>query len=129
MIQIPTTVAVDVSRALDEDVRTGDETVDLISADVGGQASLITRDPVVIAKIPYLEAGFRQLDPKVSIDPLVNECDHIEVNSQLATFTVPTRALLIGERTALNFIQMLSAVASRRRRLAQLVSIKFHLVH
>ena len=52
MIQIPTTVAVDVSRALDEDVRTGDETVDLIPADAGGQTSLITRDPVVIAKIP-----------------------------------------------------------------------------
>ena len=58
MIQIPTTVAVDVSRALDEDVRTVDETVDLIPTDASEQISLITRDPVVIAKIPYLEAGF-----------------------------------------------------------------------
>ncbi len=58
MIQIPTTVAVDVSRALDEDVRTVDETVDLIPTDASEQTSLITRDPVVIAKIPYLEAGF-----------------------------------------------------------------------
>ena len=46
MIQIPTTVAVDVSRALDEDVRTGDETVDPNSSRCCGQTSLITRDPV-----------------------------------------------------------------------------------
>lgn len=129
MIQIPNTVVVDVRRVLDEDVRNGDKTVDLIPADADGQESLITRDPVVIAEIPYVEEVFRQLDPRVNIYRLVNEGDHSKANSELATFTVPARAPLTGEHAALNFIQMLSAVASRTGRLTQLVSIKFHLVH
>ncbi|MEC8694997.1 MAG: hypothetical protein VXX88_07495 [Pseudomonadota bacterium] len=64
-----------------------------------------------------MEEILRQQDPKVTIERLVNEGDHITANSQLATFTVPARALLTGERsTALNFIQMLPAVASRTGR-------------
>ena len=129
MNQIPTTVVVDVRRALDEYVRTGYETVVLTPADADGQASLITRDRVLIAGIRNVEEVLRQLDPKVTIDRAANKSDHITANSQVATFTVPARTPLTGERTALNFIQMLFAVASRRRRLAQLVSIKFHLVH
>ena len=129
MNQIPTTVVVDMRRALDEDVLTGDETVDQIPADADGQVSLITRDPVLIAGIRYVEEVLRQLDPKMSIDRLINKGDYIKVNSQLATFTVPARALLTSEYTALNFFQMLPVVASRTWRLAHLVSIKFHLVH
>jgi nicotinate-nucleotide pyrophosphorylase (carboxylating) len=121
MIQVPTTVAADVRHALDEDIRTGDVTADLIPADADGHASLLTRDPMVIAGIPYAEEVFRQLDSRVGIDWLVREGDHIEANTQLARFTGPARALLTGERTALNFIQMLSAVASRTRDLAMLV--------
>jgi nicotinate-nucleotide pyrophosphorylase (carboxylating) len=121
VIQVPTTVAADVRRALDEDIRTGDVTADLIPADADGQASLLTRDPLVIAGIPYAEEVFRPLDSRVSIDWLVNEGDHIEANTRLGRFTGPARTLLTGERTALNFIQMLSAVASRTRDLAMLV--------
>ena len=55
MIQVQTTVAADVRRALVEDIRTGDVTADLIPADADGQASLLTRDPMVIAAIPYTE--------------------------------------------------------------------------
>lgn len=121
MIQVPTTVAADVRRALDEDIRTGDVTADLIPADADAHASLLTRDPMVIAGIPYAEEVFRQLDSRVGIDWLVREGDHIEANTHLARFTGPARALLTGERTALNFIQMLSAVASRTRDLAMLV--------
>ena len=116
-------------RALDEDVLTGDETVDQIPADADGQVSLITRDPVLIAGIRYVEEVLRQLDPKMSIDRLINKGDYIKVNSQLATFTVPARALLTSECTVLNVFQMLPVVASRTWRLAHLVSIKFHLVH
>lgn len=129
MNQIPTTVVVDMHRALDEDVLTGDETVDQIPADADGQVSLITRDPVLIAGIRYVEEVLRQLDPKMSIDRLINKGDYIKVNSQLATFTVPARALLTSECTVLNVFQMLPVVASRTWRLAHLVSIKFHLVH
>lgn len=80
-------------RALHEYFRTGDETVDLTPADADGQASLITRDLVLIAGIPNVEEVLRQLDPEVTIDRLINEGDHITANSQLATFTVPARTL------------------------------------
>ena len=129
MIQVPTTVAADVRRALDEDIRTGDVTADLIPADADGQASLMTRDPMVIAGIPYAEEVFRQLDSRVGIDWLVNEGDHIEANTQLARFTGPARALLTGERTALNFIQMLSAVASRKGIVQWCQSISWYLTN
>lgn len=91
-------------RARDEDIRTDDVTADLIPADAEGQASLLTRDRVVIAGIPEAEEVFRQLDFRVGIDWLVNEGDYIEGNSQLARFTRPARALLTGGRTTLNFI-------------------------
>jgi nicotinate-nucleotide pyrophosphorylase (carboxylating) len=68
MIQVPTTVAADVRHALDEDIRTGDVTAGLIPADADGHASLLTRDPMVIAGIPYAEEVFRQLDSRVGID-------------------------------------------------------------
>ena len=84
MIQVPTTVAADVRRALDKDIGTGDVTADLIPADADGQASLLTRDPLVIAGIPHAEEVFRQLDSCVGMDWLVREGDHIEANAQLA---------------------------------------------
>ncbi|MEE2820318.1 MAG: hypothetical protein VX915_01050 [Pseudomonadota bacterium] len=55
-------------RAIDDDVRTGDITANLITIDADEQASLITRDPVVIAGIPYADEVFRQLDSRVGID-------------------------------------------------------------
>ena len=121
MIQIPTTLAVDVRRALDEDIRTGDVTADLIPESTQGNASLITRDPMVIAGIPYADEVFKQVDSNVLINWHVTEGDWVDANTKLATFQGPARALLTGERTALNFIQMLSAVATRTRELATLL--------
>ena len=75
----------------------------------------------MISGISYTEEVISELDPQGSIHWLVNEGDHIGANSQLAGFRGPALALLTGGRTALNFIQMLSAVASRTRELATLV--------
>jgi len=121
MIQIPTTVAADVRRALDEDSRTGDVTADLIPENTQGLASLITRDPMVMTGIPYADEVFKQVDSRVLINWHVTEGDWVDANTKLATFQGPARALLTGERTALNFIQMLSAVATRTRELATLL--------
>ena len=112
MIQIPTTVAADVRRALDEDIRTGVFTADLIPENTQGLASLITRDPMVMTGIPYADEVFKQVDSRVLINWHVTEGDWVDANTKLATFQGPARALLTGERTALNFIQMLSAVAT-----------------
>jgi nicotinate-nucleotide pyrophosphorylase (carboxylating) len=121
MIKIPTTVAADVRRALDEDIRSGDVTADLIPESTQGHASLITRDAMVVAGIPYADEVFTQVDAQVRIDWHVKEGERIDENTKLATLTGPARALLTGERTALNFIQLLSAVATRTHDLAMLL--------
>jgi nicotinate-nucleotide pyrophosphorylase (carboxylating) len=119
MIDVPTSCKDDVRRALEEDVRTGDVTADLVAADTQGKASLITRDAMVIAGIPYALETFIQVDPRVAIQWLVNEGDRVDAGTELAYFTGPARALLTAERTALNFIQLLSAVATRTAQLTQ----------
>ena len=121
MIKIPTTVGADVRRALDEDIRSGDVTADLIPESTQGHASLITRDAMVMAGIPYADEVFTQVDAKVRIDWHVKEGELIDANTKLATLKGPARALLTGERTALNFIQLLSAVATRTHNLATLL--------
>lgn len=121
MHSIPRTLPADVSRALQEDIRSGDVTADLISATQTGRAVLMTREAMVVAGLPYATETFAQVDPGVVITWLVNEGDAINAGSQLAIFEGPARALLTAERTALNFIQLLSAVATRTHQLAQLL--------
>ena len=75
MIQIPNSIAVDVRRALEEDIRTGDVTANLIPESTQGNASLITRDPMVIAGIPYADEVFKQVDSNVLINWHVTEGD------------------------------------------------------
>ena len=104
MIRFPTTLAVDVRRALDEDIRTGDVTADLIPENTQGIATLITRDPMVMTGIPYADEVFKQVDSRILINWRVTEGDRVDENTKLATFQGPARALLTGERTALNFI-------------------------
>ena len=104
-----------------EDVRSGDVTADLISEVQTGRALLMTREAMIVAGLPYATETFTQVDPEVLITWLVNEGDAINAGSQLAIFEGPTRALLKVERTALNFIQLLSAVAARTHQLAQLL--------
>ena len=81
----------------------------------------MTREAMVVAGLPYATETFAQVDPRVVITWLVNEGDAINAGSQLAIFEGPARALLTAERTALNFIQLLSAVATRTHQLAQLL--------
>ena len=118
---IPRTLRADVSRALQEDIRSGDVTANLISETQTGRALLMTREAMIVAGLPYATETFAQIDPRVVITWLVNEGDAINAGSQLAIFEGPARALLTAERTALNFIQLLSAVATRTHQLAQLL--------
>lgn len=118
---IPRTLRADVSRALQEDIRSGDVTANLISETQTGRAVLMTREAMIVAGLPYATETFAQVDPGVVITWLVNEGDAINAGSQLAIFEGPARALLTAERTALNFIQLLSAVATRTHQLAQLL--------
>ena len=105
-------VAADVARALAEDIGGGDATADLLPDD-SGQAYVIAKEPGVIAGRPWFDACFRQLDPAIRIDWQVQEGEAVPAGTVVATLVGRTRALVSGERPALNFLQTLSATATR----------------
>ena len=118
----PADLPLQVARALAEDIGSGDVTAALIPEGSPGTATVITREPAVICGLPYVEAIFAQLDPTVRVGCLVAEGDRAMADQPLFTVTGPARSLLIGERTALNFVQLLSATATQARRYAELVA-------
>ncbi len=101
--------------ALAEDVGSGDLTAALVPADQRAEATIITRDAAVICGQPWVEEVFRQLDSSIRIEWQVTEGADATRNQLLCTLAGPARPLLTGERTALNFLQTLSAVASATR--------------
>ena len=111
-----------VALALAEDVGAGDLTAALIPEDARAEATVISRETAVLCGAPWFDAVFRQLDPRVAIDWRAADGDRIEPNQVLCTLRGPARALLTGERTALNFLQMLSGTATLARRFADTVA-------
>jgi nicotinate-nucleotide pyrophosphorylase (carboxylating) len=109
---VPADVMGQVAAALSEDVGAGDLTAALIPADRSGVATVITREPAIICGIPYVEASFRQVDPRVTFHWQVAEGESVKADQRLFSVEGPARALLTGERTALNFLQLLSATAT-----------------
>ena len=116
---VPTDVARTVAAALDEDVGSGDLTAALVPAGRAGRATVITREAAVAAGRPYVDEVFRQLDPSVRIDWQAADGDVVQPDQALYRLSGPARSLLTGERTALNFYQVLSATATATRRYAE----------
>ncbi|MHB0850503.1 carboxylating nicotinate-nucleotide diphosphorylase [Stutzerimonas nitrititolerans] len=110
-----------VRRALAEDIGTGDITAQLIPAERLAHASVITRERAVISGLAWVDSVFRQLDPRVAVHWQVVDGEQVEAGRVLFQLEGPARALLSGERTALNFLQTLSGVATRCRHYADLV--------
>ena len=108
-------VLIDVARALDEDVGSGDLTAQLLPAAQATHARVITREAAVIAGRPWFDACFHALDPGCAIDWRVNEGDAVAAGEVLVDIRGNARALLSAERPALNFLQTLSAVATATR--------------
>jgi nicotinate-nucleotide pyrophosphorylase (carboxylating) len=108
-------VLIDIARALDEDVGSGDLTAQLIPPSQTARARVITREAAIIAGRPWFDACFRALDPACVIDWQVNEGDAVAAGDLLVEISGNARALLSAERPALNFLQTLSAVASATR--------------
>jgi nicotinate-nucleotide pyrophosphorylase (carboxylating) len=107
-----TAIDLDVARALAEDIGSGDATADLLP-DVVADACVICKDAhAVIAGGPWFDAVFRALDPAIAIDWCVHEGDRVVSGAILCRLRGRTRALLSGERAALNFLQTLSATAT-----------------
>ena len=105
--------AVDCARALQEDMGAGDLTAGLIEHGRRAQARVLSRESAIICGAPWVEATLRQLDPTITLNWQVQEGQRCEPDQVVLTMQGNARALLSGERTALNFLQLLSAVASK----------------
>lgn len=106
-------IEANVRRALTEDIGSGDITAQLIPEERLAHATVITREAAVIAGTAWVDAVFRQLDPRVAVHWQVADGDRVQHNQPLFHLEGPARALLSGERSALNFLQCLSGVATR----------------
>ena len=120
-VPVPADLPQQVSRALAEDVGTGDLTAALIPPDRVGRAAVITREPAIVCGIPYVEASFGQIDARVRLKWQIAEGDSVAANRLLFTLEGPARALLTGERTALNFLQLLCGTATAAHSYAALL--------
>lgn len=115
-------IEANVRKALNEDVGAGDVTAQLIPAERLAHAVIITREAAVISGTAWVDGVFRQLDPRVAVHWQVSDGDRVAADSVLFHLEGPARALLTGERTALNFLQTLSGVATRCQHYADLVA-------
>jgi nicotinate-nucleotide pyrophosphorylase (carboxylating) len=108
-------VSADVARALAEDIGGGDLTAQLVPAGAGGHATVLTREPMVLAGTRWFTRSFTELDPDCDIHWHAQEGDHVPADTVLCDIHGRARAMLSAERSALNFLQLLSAVATRVR--------------
>jgi nicotinate-nucleotide pyrophosphorylase (carboxylating) len=119
---LPKDIDAVVSRALEEDLGRGDLTAALIPASQTAEAQVITRDDAVLCGQPWFNEVFRQLDRRIRVEWLVHDAEAMRANQVLCTLEGPARALLTGERTALNFLQTLSGTATVTRRYVEAVA-------
>ena len=111
----------EVRRALAEDIGSGDITAALIPADRQARATIISREPAVLCGTAWADEVFRQVDPAIKVTWLAADGDPLQPDQPFCELAGPARGLLSGERCALNFIQTLSATATRSRHFADLV--------
>lgn len=110
-----------VARALAEDVGAGDVTARLVDAGAEAQAAVLAREAAVICGQPWFDRVYAQLDPSVKIAWDVGEGATVRADQRVAVVRGPARAVLTGERTALNFLQLLSGTATATRRFVERV--------
>lgn len=101
-----------VKLAIEEDVGSGDVTAALLPEDEQASARLISRQPAIIAGQQWFGEVFRQLDERISIHWHVSDGDRVTADQLLCELHGPVRALLTGERAAMNFLQTLSGTAT-----------------
>lgn len=111
-----------VHAALAEDVGTGDVTARLIPEEAQGRAHVISREAAVLCGTAWFNAVFQCLDARVQVHWAAEDGDAVAPDQVLCRLEGPARALLTGERSALNFLQTLSGTATLARRYAEAVS-------
>ncbi|MAT94689.1 MAG: nicotinate-nucleotide diphosphorylase (carboxylating) [Halioglobus sp.] len=118
----PQAVAASVRAALAEDIGDGDITAALIPAADSARARVITREDGVLCGRPWVDEVFRQLDPAIALRWAAADGEPIAAGDELLQLEGSAAHLLTGERTALNFLQLLSGTASSCRRYADAVA-------
>lgn len=106
----------DVVAALTEDIGSGDLTAELLPENAKARAIVIARESMTMAGQPWFNEVFRQLDPGLDVAWLCNDGDAVPADSEICIVTGSAQAILTGERTALNFLQLLSATATTTAR-------------
>jgi nicotinate-nucleotide pyrophosphorylase (carboxylating) len=112
---MPKDIEETVRRALAEDVGQGDLTAALIPSETQAEAQLVTREPAILCGTAWFDEVFRQVDERVRVTWNARDGDAIHAEQILCTLRGPARALLTGERAALNFLQLLSGTATLAR--------------
>jgi nicotinate-nucleotide pyrophosphorylase (carboxylating) len=115
MTAIPKDLGDQVAAALREDVGTGDVTARLVPDKQLARGRVITREEAVVCGQPWVDETFRRLDPSIQIRWHASDGDRVRANQVVFEIHGPARAVLTGERTSLNFLQMLSGVATQTR--------------
>lgn len=111
-----------VAAALAEDVGSGDLTAQLVPADGMAQATVISRENAVLCGTAWFERCFKRLDPGITVAWKAADGDRVVPDQALCEINGPAPTLLTGERTALNFLQLLSGVATKAAQFADAVA-------
>lgn len=120
-MNLSSAIRANVAVALKEDLGGGDLTAKLIPVSARARATVITREQAVLCGTAWFEACFRKLDLKVKIRWMAHDGDDIKAGQALCEINGKARAMLTAERSAVNFLQMLSATATLTRRYAEAV--------
>jgi nicotinate-nucleotide pyrophosphorylase (carboxylating) len=122
LLQVPTDVEPHVAAALREDIGSGDVTASLVPEDQLVRGEVITREDAVLCGAPWVTETFHQLHPRIAVTWLAGDGESIRSGQTVFRVEGPARAVLSGERTALNFLQLLSGVATSTRRFVDAVA-------
>ena len=114
--------SIDIKSFLEEDIGSGDITAAIIPETTHAQAEVLTREDIIMSGQAWFDAVFNHLDTNVTINWLVSEGEAVKKNTVLCKVSGSARALLTGERTALNLLQLLSATATVARKYADAVA-------
>lgn len=115
-------IARDVETAIAEDVGSGDITGELIPADKLAMANVVTREAMTLAGKPWFDEACRQVDASIEVEWRHDDGDAVDEGSVLCALQGPARSILTAERTALNFLQLLSATATVTRQYVDAVA-------
>ncbi len=111
-----------IAAALAEDVGDGDLTAQLVPANLTARATVISRENAVLCGSAWFERCFAKLDAAIAITWRAHDGDGLIPNQTVCEIEGPARSMLTGERTALNFLQLLSGVATKARHYAEAVA-------